>query len=190
MEKGLSIFPALLGLGIVTEVCVHFLLAKNGLPYIIIYHVYIPLEYTLWMLYFRAVTQNKLIRTLQVYSIYLFVLLCLVLSIIYIPVDKFPNLQLNLEGILLIIWATSSIFTIEYYPNVNIFSRPVFWICVGVLIYYTGSFSFMGVYNYITANKAALGKVLKIYLLIIPNCILYTSLSIAFLCSQRIKKSL
>lgn len=185
-EKGLFILPYLLSFAlfveIVTRVLVHF-----GLSHIYIYHLYIPLEYCLWAIYFYHVIPSGLVRKIIKISTPVFVISSLILSVTIVSFKAFPNLQLNIEGILLIVLAVISIFTIQI-NHVTLFFRPVFWICVGVLVYYCATFSFVGVYNYILDYKSSLFESFKIYLLVIPNCFLYTCIAISFICSHRIKK--
>ncbi len=185
-EKGLFIFPVLLSFSLMVEI-ITIILEFYKLKYFYIYHIFIPVEYTLWISYFYFITDNAIIRKIILITIPVFSIFCLYITISIVSLKDFPTIQLNIEGILLIIIAIYTIFTIEIKKNVSLFSRPVFWICVGVIVYYSSISSYMGFYNFIVKNKIHLLN-LKFYFLIIPNYILYTCLSIAFICSNRIKK--
>jgi hypothetical protein len=186
-EKGIYIFPYLLGSTLLAELLT-VLLSYYKLNFYIVYHFYIPLEYGMWGSYFYIVIDKVLVKKLVRLSIVLFTITSFFCSLTIAKFQHFPSLQLNIEGLLLIIWATFAIFTIEIKHNVGIFSRPIFWVCIAVLIFYSLISSFMGVYNFISKSRADLLKILQFFLLNIPNYILYTSLSIAFICSHRIKK--
>ena len=186
-EKELTVFPYLLGASLFADILT-LLLSYNEINFYIVYHFYIPIEYVFWIYYFYAINDKKIVKKVLLYSVPTFMLLCLFVSINLTQIDGFPNIQLNIEGILLIIVATYSIFTIEIKKNISVFSRPVFWVCVAVLIYYTSISPFTALYNFILESKGHLYKVFKLYLQFIPNYILYICLSIAFICSNRIKK--
>jgi hypothetical protein len=184
-EKGLYIFPFLIGIALFTEL-LSSVLKHYGFNTFPVYHVYIPVEYALWVIYFRYLNQKVLIKKLMLLSIPVFYVFCIISSLFINTINQFPSVHINIEALLLITWATYTIFNIEVNENFGITERPVFWICVAVLIFYSLVSPFLGVYNLIHKFKDEI----QFYLLNIPNYILYTSLSIAFLCSHRIKKLL
>ena len=185
-EAGLKVFPYLLGISLFTEILAE-VMAVYDLNYYLLYHFYVPIEYSMWGAYFYLTIDQKKIKQLILFSVFLFSGVCLFLSLKAVTIQKFPSVQLNIESILLVILAVVTIFTIKVEQNRSIFVRPVFWVCSGVLIYYTGITSFMGMYNFILVANKELLNLLRIYLLIVPNCILYTCLSIAFLCTMKMK---
>jgi hypothetical protein len=187
-EKNLKIFPVLLFFSLFTEILSLFFVFHK-VEYLFLYHLYVPIEYSLWAYYFYLAINKKLIKKIIISTIPLFIIFSFTISCI-IGFKKFSTLQINMEGLLLITWAVICIFSIEINKGteISIFLRPVFWICVAVLIYYSSTFSFTSIYNFIFESKKELLTVLRLYFLIVPNCIFYTCLSIAFICSQVIKK--
>lgn len=184
-EKGLYIFQFLIGVALFTEL-LSSVLNHYGLNTFPVYHIYIPVEYALWVVYFKSFNQKAFINKLMLYSIPVFTVFCIFSSFFINKINQFPSVHINIEALLLIAWATYTIFNIEVNEHFGITERPVFWICVAVLIFYSLVSPFLGVYNIIHKFKDEI----QFYLLNIPNYILYTSLSIAFLCSHRIKKLL
>jgi hypothetical protein len=185
-DKSLLVFPFLIFLSILTEVLV-YTLHNYKLYYNIIYHIYVPLEYVLISSYFILNSKNLITKKIITYSIPVYILICLSLSI-QSSFQKHPGLQINLEGLLLITWSVITLFSIEVKMNTIITSLPVFWICVALLIYHSGIFTFTGIYNYISENKSLLGNKLNLYIIQMSNYLLYICLSIAFICSLRTKK--
>jgi hypothetical protein len=186
-DKSLYVFVYLLSVSLTAELLT-FILHKFKIDYNIIYHIYIPLEYCLWSFYFYLVIEPPKLKKIIIYSIPLFIFISIIFSLEIVSIQKYPNFQTNIEGILLIIWATFTIFNIEVKINLNIAKLPVFWICVAVLVYNCGIFSYIGVYNYICESRPSLTEGLKFYILNLLNYILYTLISIAFICSQKMKK--
>jgi len=186
-ELGLRVFPYLLATSLIAEISSQ-LLKLNGNNFYIIYHFYVPIEYALWAYYFYLINSKLFLKRILLISIPAFSLLCLIISINLTEVDKFPNIHLNIEGILLITIAAYTVFTIKAEKGKGLFSRSVFWISVAILIYHTIISPFIGLYNYVLESTDDLHAVLQLYLLYVPNYIFYTFLSIAFICSQRMKK--
>jgi len=185
-DTSLRIFSILLFLSILAEILV-YTFHKNKLNYNLIYHLYVPIEYALISIYFILLTKNKTIKSIIKWSIPLYIAICIVISI-HNSFQKHPGLQINLEGLLLITWSIITLFSIEVKINTIITSLPIFWICVALLIYHSGIFTFTGIYNYILENKTSLGSKLNLYILQLSNYLLYICLSIAFICSLRTKK--
>ncbi len=186
-EKSLKVFPILLSVALIAELLT-LLFYKFNIDYNIIYHIYIPLEYCLLAYYFYLnINLNKL-KKIILYSIPFYLIISIIFSLKIVNIQKYPNFQTNIEGLLLIAWATIAIFNIEVRSNLSIVRLPIFWICVAVLVYNCGIFSYIGVYNYICESRPGLTNGLKFYVLNLLNYILYTLLSIAFICSQKMKK--
>ncbi len=185
-DKSMRIFPFLLFLSIVVEVIVYFL-HSHQIRFNVIYHIYVPIEYVLIAYYFYLNNKVEMVKKIILYSIPLFLLASIICSLIS-SIHKHPGLQINLEGLLLIVWAILSLFSIEAKEGTKIHALPIFWICVCVLIFHSGIFTYTGIYNYILEQKTSLGGKLNIYILQISNYILYICWSIAFICSHLTKK--
>lgn len=185
-DKSMIVFPILLSLSIVVE-GLAYLFHLYKIQFNVIYHIYVPIEYALIAAYFYMNNMNPRIRKIILYSIPAY----FVISVVYSSIGSFqkhPGLQINLEGLLLIVWAIFSLFSIEAKEGNKIHALPIFWVCIGVLIYHSGIFTYTGIYNYIIEQKTSLGGKLNIYILHISNYILYICWSIAFICSHQTKK--
>lgn len=185
-DKSMVIFPILLALSILVE-GLAYLFHIYTIQFNVIYHIYVPIEYALIAGYFYLNARNLRVKKVILYSIPAYFVLCMVYSTIS-SFQKHPGLQINLEGLLLISWAIFSLFSIEARVGNKIHALPIFWICIGVLIYHSGIFTYTGIYNYIVEQKTSLGGKLNIYILHISNYILYICWSIAFICSHQTKK--
>lgn len=185
-DRGLFIFPILLTFSLLTEILV-YTLHHFKYDYNFIYHIYVPLEYSLLALYFYINAKSVVVKKMILFSIPLYLVVCFIMSV-GSTLEKHPSFQINAEGVLLILWAIISLFSIDVRTDIKITSLPIFWICVAVLIYHSGIFTLTGIYNYIFETKSQLTNRLNIYILQISNYILYICLSIAFICSHQTKK--
>jgi hypothetical protein len=73
--------------------------------------------------------------------------------------------------------------------SVNLIRQPAFWICSGLLFYYSCTFPILGMTNLLQAfPKVILQNLL--YILIFLNTFLYLSYTIAYLCRLKTRKSM
>ncbi|NOU18405.1 MAG: hypothetical protein HOO91_12685 [Bacteroidales bacterium] len=185
-DKALYLFPFLLSAALLSDIGAS-VLNHFKINYFFLYHIYLPIEYSLLAYYFYLTLRNILVKKIVLYSIPLFIIFSLMFSLKVVIISKYPNFQTIIECLLLVTWATMAIFTIEVKEDVSILSLPVFWICVAILVYQCGVFTFTGVFNFLLDTKPELLDKIKPYQIVL-NCIIYILYSIAFVCSHRIKK--
>jgi len=186
-DKSLYIFPFLLSAAFLAEL-IRLILIELNLYYNIIYHIYLPIEYGLLTFYFYLNLTTRKIKMLLLFSIPIFIFFSIFFTFNIVNIQKLPNFQIIIEEIFLIIWSTITILNIRIKTDLNIVQLPVFWISTASLIYFTGTFSFYGIYNYICESRPILTQTLGFYILKILNYLFYALLSIAFICSHRIRK--
>lgn len=184
--KDLKVLAVLLFFSILSELLA-YTSHLTDYSYYIVYNIYLPLEYVLYAYYFSLNFKNSLVRKIFLFSIPVFVIVSIIFSVL-IGFRKYPGLQINIEGIFLIVQAIIGLFSIEPKINSKITSIPFFWICVAVLVYHSGIFTYNGLYHYVMEQNSSLGRKLSFYILQISNYILYICFSIAFVCSRLIKK--
>jgi len=187
-DKSMRIFPLLLFLSLTTEAIVYlmFFALEKKPQFYVIYHIYILIEYSLLCYFFQLNTKNSSLRKIIKYSIPLFIITSTAISI-FTGYYIYPGHNLNLAGFLIIIWTTITLFNIEPQENLSLFHLPLFWISIGVLTYYSGSFFFNGVYQYFIENNSELAKGLNGWINKGLNYVLYTCFSIAFICTKHRK---
>jgi hypothetical protein len=184
---GLMYLRLLLFAGLVTEVTVEILQwlhkEENG-PY----HVYIPVEYILLVLFYVENTSRARLPAILKLSIPIYVLSSLGLSYFYYHFSSYPSLIYNFSCLLNVIWIVHLIFEINPSEHTSLTQLPLFWIFSSLLIFYSGIFFFNGAYNYLISRQAQLASMLRTYINICLNYLLYLLLIYAFICSIRMKK--
>ena len=71
--------------------------------------------------------------------------------------------------------------------SVNLIREPAFWICSGLLFYYTCGFPLVGLLNFMKSMPLLLMNSIGVILTTL-NILLYSSFTISFLCRIRLKK--
>jgi len=188
-DRSIGVLTSLIGLSILTEITVYVMYYKLELKpeFYIAYHIYIPFEYSLLSYYFLLHITDVTARRIMQTSIPLFVITSVIISF-YKGTHVYPGINLNLEGVLIIIWTTIALFSIKPSGKTSIFHLPIFWVSVGVLVYYSGGFFFNFIYQYLTEGQSEVAKSLNAFINKGLNCFLYISFIVAFICSNRLRK--
>ena len=189
-SKALEVFPYLLGFSVITELLVNilkYIYDYKIIDYLFIYHIYIPIEYSILAYYFYLNAPDRFKRYI-ILSIPAFLSLSIYLSLIYYSPKLYPGLNINIEGILLLCLSLITLLFIKPVYEVPISSLPVFWICLGTIIYHTGTFFFNGICNMLLESNALIMTNLHRLFVKLPNYFMYICFSISFACSARMKK--
>jgi len=184
-EKYLRLFPFFLLLCAVSEILSDYLTLHNRS------NLYISNPLTIITCSYYCLTIYWIIQSRKVKKIIIGVL------IIY-PISSFLNI-LFIQGThsfhtvtysigCLIIVALSIYYFLELFQltrTLNLVRQPAFWICSGLLFYYSCTFPLYGVTNIIP--QAVVNNLLIVFQLL--DVLLYLSFTIAFLCRVRVRKS-
>jgi hypothetical protein len=146
--------------------------------------------FTFYIYLVREIIRSPRVKQILLYCLILYPAIFLVNILLIQGSVVFHSMTYAL-GCLLIIF--SCIFYLwEMFQQTysgNLARQPEFWICSGLLFYYTCTFPFYGTTNLVMAlPKVILRNLLFIFELL--NILLYLSFTIAFLCRPRNRKSL
>jgi hypothetical protein len=188
-DRSLQIFPFLLFIGNLIEAFV--IVIKTWSPvYPILYHVYIPLEYSFLAYFFSLNIPNEKVQkgiliTIPLFVIYSFLLTCFFYSF---KLNQHPSIQFNTEGILLIVFTLVSFFTSKEWRQIPIYKSHLFWFNSGLLIFYSGNFLLMALYNYFKEDNIAAASFLWTAINTSLNIALYIFFIFGFLCLRQPQK--
>ncbi len=185
--RGVIFLVVLLLFGIIIEIAVD-ILKYYRINHRILYHIYIPIEFTLVALVFSFSNQKQYVKRFILYSIPFFILLSLFISFCFVSVLDFPGLQFNIEGVMLIMLSLISLFSIEVREGVRIGNHPIFWFSVGLLIFHSGLFFLNGLYNYYSNIDKQAAMKLNRLLNGSLNILLYLFWVYSLICSLIIKR--
>jgi hypothetical protein len=174
-------------LGLITEFIVLFI-KKQKIDHSVLYHIYLPVEYTLFALFFRTKTAKKKIDRFILYSIPCYIAASIILSAFFYHFKGLPSLNSNIGGFLIIIWSVWLLNSFDEFEETSIFMKPALWLCMGLIVFYAGNFIFNSYYNHIKNTDKALAKMLNEYINNGLNIFLYLTMSISFICTRRAGK--
>ncbi len=189
-HKGLHILVGLLGLGLFTEYLVSANNAISDVNYEdYIYNIYVPFEYFLYASFFYCINKNRYIRKSILISIPLFIVSILIFSEFKaIFGEKLRTNIYVLSGIFTIIWSLWTLFILEPIKGITFKTHPLFWICTGLIIFYSVNTPYNLMYDSLKELDKDLFKLASKIVQRGSNMFLYLIISIGFICSHRMKK--
>jgi hypothetical protein len=155
---------------------------RNGREFLWIYNVFVVVEYGLLCWYFKNIPRGVLKKYIG-WSVVLFAVVSVVVSVSLYGFSKFPGQNINLEGILISFICAAVLFNLDsrLYPTIS--RHPDFWICCGWLIFFAGTFFSNGLLYYLMSMHVDHAKKIFESLNRPLNLILYSCLIVGFVCA-------
>lgn len=179
------LIAVLLGITLLEESVVG-VLRITGKSFTWIYHLYTPINFILFALFFRQYINNRVVQQLIVLAVIFILGFDYAISIWLYNFDRFPGLLITVNGFLLTLICIFYLFNIS--ADIPFFKNPVVWITIGVLLYFGGTAYFNGVYTKLLNMEE--DKALELFGIINQplNLVLYSCINIGFICCLRQKK--
>lgn len=114
-----------------------------------IYHLFCPVEYTFFCLYYIKSCPQNAFKPVATYSIPVFITFSLCVSYFLYQFRNMPALNINIEGLFLFLFYTHLLFCMNVPLRKRIWQHPDFWLSIGMLVFYGGVFVFLGLYPYL-----------------------------------------
>lgn len=190
--KKISLFLYFFPFYLLTTFCVEYLgiwLSDNGETTTLLYNIFSTFEFMFYFWILRTIIRNNKIKNSILYTLIIYPIL-VTLNILFLQKGnlQFHSLTYSL-GCLIIVGNTVVYFyeLFEANKSIDLIRDPYFWICSGLLFYYTCSFPLFAVTNFFAAptnvfiqNYNSISSLL--------NILLYSSFIIASLCRIRTRK--
>jgi hypothetical protein len=182
----LKSFPFFMLITLVIEVISKLLMQKR-VDVNLLFCVFTAFEFEYYLLIINFCIHNKRIKKVMLWLITIYPLLVLI-NLLFIQRGTF-NTNTYSIGCLLVV-AASIYYFFEIFQSthsINLVKEPAFWICSGLLFFYTCTFPLIGLWNHLHGLPhiilTNLGTILTLL-----NILLYSLFSIAFLCRMRFRK--
>ncbi|WP_133053943.1 hypothetical protein [Niastella yeongjuensis] len=153
----------------------------------LLFNTFTTFEIIFYLYIIRCCLYNLKIRKIILWVMTIYPVLVLINSAFF-QVKTFHTSTYSF-GCLLIVGACIYYF-LELFQStrsVNLLKEPAFWICSGLLFFYTCSFPLFGLWNHLHGLPGIILRNLSTVLQIL-NVLLYSLFSIAFLCRVRFRK--
>ena len=184
----LKLFPFFLFATFIIELISSYLSSYNKTN-IQLYNFFGIFEIVFYFFLLSEVIKNRKIRKIVKGLIWIYPLICM-LNIFFVQVNSFHTMTYVLGCLLMVsicIYYFFELFHLSH--SISLMHEPSFWICSGLLFFYCCSFPIFGLLNYVRGLPMyIIGNITGI--LNLMNVLLYSLLTIAFLCRIRIRKSM
>ena len=125
---------------LVNDLTILFLYARR-IPLLIPLSVFTVVEYTLFSLFFYFLSQKKMFKNFLLLASVLFYLVAIINFLFLGKSKKFDSFPATLEAVWVLIYCIYYFYDQLNKPEVTfIYSKPHFWITVGIFIYIAGTF--------------------------------------------------
>jgi hypothetical protein len=147
------------------------------------------IELTFYLYVFLEIVYAPLAKKVFLYFLVMYPLIGLI-NIFFFQRGGFHTITYALGCLLIIICCVYYFLELFQRPSsVNLGRQPAFWICSGLLFYYTCTFPLYGAINMLKLfPRVILSNLL--YILVLLNILLYLSFTIAFLCRLKTRRSM
>lgn len=163
-------------------------LASQVLNNTLVFNLLTIFQYCFYFFLLFRIIQHPVVRKIALHLIWVYPLIAAG-NILFVQKANFHTITYSLGGILVVGLCVFYFFELFQRPRfVNLSSSPDFWICSGLLFYYSCTFPIYGMVNNLNDMPKFILRNLNIIFNVL-DILLYTSFSIAFLCRLRTRKS-
>lgn len=185
-KRYLRLFPLLLIVTIMVEICANWLHAHKK-PTAILYNLYSSLEFLFYMYILREIIRSARVKKIIFHTAWLYLSLGITNILFIQKITSFNSITYAIGCLLISVICFYYFFELfQQTYSVNLIRQPAFWICAGLLFFYTCSFPIYGLVNFLSPDFIT--KNIQV-LIILLNVFLYSSFTIAFLCRIRVRNS-
>ena len=148
------------------------------------------LAFSYYCLTIYWIIHNRLVKRIILGILAVYPAICLVNAFFIQKMTSFHTVTYSIGCLIIVALCIYYFFELfQQTRTVNLLNSPAFWICSGLLFYYTCSFPLYGVANvlYRIVPHAIIKNLWIVFQLL--DVLLYLSFTIAFLCRLRVRKS-
>lgn len=138
LDKSMRLLLLLLGISFLTDLYSR-ILGIIGISNLHIFHYYTLIEYTLLAMIFSHWQENRLIVMALRISIPVFYLIWIIAKYSFEEFNKFDNYTTTLEGIILLIASTKTLYSLINNGENEAIKDYRFWVSSAVLLYFAGN---------------------------------------------------
>ncbi|MDQ6844107.1 MAG: hypothetical protein M3Z92_07130 [Bacteroidota bacterium] len=115
-----------------------------------LYHIYNPVEFFLYSLFFASLILAKKMRRILYFLIPVYLITAIILSLFVQKINVNNSYAITIESLCIIL------YTLLYLRQINLYQidnraekNPYFWIVIGVFLYFTGNLFIDGFLNFL-----------------------------------------
>ncbi len=185
----IRVFPFFLALTALVEI-IGWQLSDNNANTTLLYNVFTTLEFIFYFWMLRQVIRQKVARRIILFFILLYPVVAGLDILRGLSAHRFHSETYALGCFLvaaICIFYFLELFVLPH--SVSLVREPAFWICSGLLFFYSCSFPIFGYVNFLNRLPVVIQLNLGVILDLL-NILLYSLFAISFLCRYKVRKSI
>jgi hypothetical protein len=183
----LKLFPILLAINLTVEIGGQWVAFRFG-SNVTLFNFYTAFELSFFLFMLREMIVNPRLKRVILILIWGYPLFCIINILFIQKPGNWHSISYGIGNILVVGFAIYYFFELFKRPKaINLLREPAFWICCGLLFFYSCSFPFLGLVNFM---GNAPGVIIRNFSSIITllNILLYVLFTIAFLCRLQFRR--
>ncbi len=182
----LKLFPFFLLISLTAELIgIYFIYVLKRHSNLFIYNPFSAFEFVFYIWLLRAIIRNKLVKKILIVLLVLYPIGAGINIYFFQGINGFHSITYAVGCLLIITFSTYYFYELFLIPEpVNLLFEPAFWICTGLLFFYSCTFPLFGLSNIVTSLPRIIINNIEIIINML-NSLLYLMFSIAFLCTIR-----
>lgn len=184
----LRLFPVFLFVTIAVELFTTWL-TLHGKRWTYLYNVFSSVEFLFYMYVIREIIQNPRVKKIIFHTAWIYACLGVANALFIQKLTAYNSVTYALGCLLIALMCIYYFFELfQSVTSVSLMRMPAFWICAGLLFFYTCSFPIYGLMNFLGRTPLFIRKNIQV-IIVLLNVFLYSSFTIAFLCRIRVRNS-
>jgi hypothetical protein len=188
-ELYLKIFPIYM---VITVLAGGFLIysSLHNIQNTVVFNFFSPFEFCFYFFVLSQIIQNKRAKRIIIYTLIIYPVFTILNTFFFQKITAFQTIGYSLGCLFIVAICIYYFFEIfQLTTSVNLLTQPAFWICSGLLFFYSCTFPVFSLINLLQKPSLAISTNLTIISNLLDVC-LYSSFTIAFLCRFKIRKSM
>ena len=183
----LRLFPIFLIVTFFVELTSNWLAIHRG-SNVELSNIYLIFNFSFYLFFFKKIVNNRSVKKTIIVIAMFFIFLSVMNILYWQKIDQWNSISYSFGSLLVIVLSSYYFFELFRNPKAKKLSKePAFWICSGLLFFYTSSFPFLGLNNFLRNMPQVMVEQLG-FILMLLNIMLYLLFTIAFLCRLNFRK--
>jgi hypothetical protein len=188
-ELYLRLFPFYMLLTVVVGGYITYL-SFHGKDNTTLFNFYTTVGFCFYFFVIAQIIHNRKIKKIIFYILFIYPIVAVCNIFIVQKINILLSVSYSLGCLLIAVFCVYYFLELFQLTNsINLLRQPSFWICSGLLFYYSCSFPLFGLIGFLKSPPKIIANNLEIISNIL-DCCLYSSFTIAFLCRIKIRKSI
>ncbi len=184
----LNLFPVFLLVTVIMSGFIDYFSAHKQ-SNLVMFNILTSLQFCFYLFVLKEIIRNPTAKRVIFFAFMIYPFVAILIIFFIQKITFVLTISYALGCLFIVAFSIFYFFELFQLPSpVNLLKQPQFWICSGLLFYFSCSFFVFSFLNFLKSPSHLIGKNLEIIANLL-DVLLYTSFTVAFLCRIKIRKS-